>query len=196
MLASALAPSNWIMPLPPHEGLGYPAYPEGMSFDHAAVEPSSGLLLFYVPTLAAADSYLNLLYYIPLEPLQGTVGYTPTGERTMQPVLLESRESSAYAGKSMSVVATVYTTSHAPSLVFTLFAGLYVRHDWLSGAFHPLGRCVVCPEGRTSLPGSLSVNNCYCKVFCVSVLLNVVRGCWAPCRSTTATVFFFALVKV
>ena len=116
-----------------------------MSFDHASVEPLSGILLFYVPTLVAANEYYNLLYYIPLD--ENVAGYVPNGERNMQPVLLESTEHSLYAGKLLSVVATVFTTNHAPSLVFTLYAGLFVRYDWISGklfelSYHALRRAL------------------------------------------------------
>ena len=161
-VSSALVRSGWIMPLPVIESSAgtvsqYPSYPAGMSLDHAAIEPLSGILLFYVPTMVDASTYLNLLYYIQPDPRHD--------ERLSQPVLLES-PNSAYAEKSMSAVATVYTTAYAPTLLFMLYAGLYVRYDWVSGAFHPLGSCLACPQGRTSLPGAQSVYECYCQVCC------------------------------
>jgi hypothetical protein len=161
-LGSALAPSNWIMPPPPAVGLNnnYPSYPAGMSLDFAAVEPLSNVLLFYVPTLTAANTYLHLLYYIPVDVTsQGGIG-----ERNMQPVLLESEENSIYAGKLLSSISTVYTVLNGPDVIFTLYAGMYVRYGWISGAFHPMGSCVQCPAERTSMPGARSLYECYCAV--------------------------------
>ena len=70
-----------------------------MSFDFAAVEPLSGSLFFYVPTMASSDSFVSRMYYIPVDSTTEQ-GYVPSGERMMQPVYVEDADLSEYAGKT------------------------------------------------------------------------------------------------
>lgn len=142
-LSVGLAPSGWIMP-PSFSGGGTASYPAGMAMDHSAIEPLSGILLFYTPTVApggSSEDPLNLLYYIP-PPTEA--GQERASAR--QPVLMQSAEQSPYyaeASGTLLPIATAYHAEEAPHMLFTLYTGLWVRYAWLgasSSAYIQLAR--------------------------------------------------------
>jgi hypothetical protein len=94
-----------------------------------------------------------------------SVWYVATGQRSMQPVLLEDYNLSMYAGKTLQAVSTVYNPSAGATLLFTVYAGVFVRFGWLSGAtrFKNLLHCSACPDRYTSFRGATSVYDCFCK---------------------------------
>jgi hypothetical protein len=156
---TVLAPAGWLMPVNSN------TYPDGMSLDYASVEQLSSTLLFYVPTVKPDGSFFSILYYIPSDEGSRGVGYVPTGQRSMQPVMLEDVAISRYAQKTMQPVSTVYNPSAGATLVFTAYAGVFARFGWVSGptAFKSILHCSQCPERYTSYRGATSVYGCFCK---------------------------------
>lgn len=176
-----LRPTPWLMPV-----LDKNTYPMGITLDHAAVEPLSGVLFFYVPTLAPGSSDLeNVLYYISAEP-------DASFERSTQPVLLSSAEQSPYASGLMLVVSSGYPGSDAPRLVFTLYTGLWVCYAWLTSTYHQLARCASCPLDKTSDRGSLSRDQCFCKP---GTFANATTGVCQPVRSQCPAGYFIAAME-
>ena len=166
-------PSGWIMPVNSN------TYPDGMSLDYASVEPLSSSLLFYAPTLKPDGSFFSILYYIPSDEYSRGIGYVPTGQRSMQPVMMEDEGLSPYARKTMQPVSTVYNPSAGATLVFTIYAGPMARFGWVSGPtpFRSILHCSPCPERYTSYRGAASVYDCFCKP---GTYLNAETGACTP----------------
>ena len=170
-LSKALVPTSFRMPAVPASSAGsltaqppVDPYPAGMTFDYAAVEPLSSALFFYNPTLVDASTYLSILFYIPVDQNRG-VGYVPNGERNMHPIRSEHVPDSPFAGRSLAQVSTVYKPDAGATLLFTLYAGTFVRYDWtidLQPRFQSLMQCSQCPPSFTSDRGSNSISACYC----------------------------------
>lgn len=161
---SALEPTGWSMPSTAalSEQLLQPSFPQGMILDSAAVDPLTGDLFFYTPTLLSASSlYVSLLYYIPAENREES-GAVMTGQRTMQPVFVEDPVRSAYHQRLFASISLIFNTDRAPVLAFTLHGGLYVQYPWYSGYFVPLAVCTPCPSGLTSPAGATWVGQCVC----------------------------------
>jgi hypothetical protein len=177
---NALVPANFAMPAAASPGtVATDAYPAGISFEYAAIEPLSSSLFFYTPTLLNPTTYLNVLYYIPVDQNRG-VGYVPNGERNMQPIRSEDPDLSPYAGRSLAPVSSVYNPAAGATIVFTMYAGIFTRFSWMleqQPRFRSLMNCVPCPDRFTSDRGAQSRAECYCKG---GTFLNTTSGECVP----------------
>jgi hypothetical protein len=183
--ASVLAPSGFS--LSKTTGEDESMFPAGISFDHAWVEPSTGHLLFYAPTLLPespegslfASSVVSMLYFLPAssfmlsdgstaEPIDGAGPW----DRAVQPVSV-ALGGSASMRRVLSTLLTSYDADAPPRLLFTLYGPLFyaTASSWLSlglppptaTTFRSAYPCSACPAGTTTLqPGARSIDECQC----------------------------------
>jgi hypothetical protein len=160
LVKSAMAATRYSVPW---QQTSYPRYTDGFSFDHAAIEPLSNSLFFYVPTQLGANSFASQLFYIPVPVNDGGGSYTPTGERDALPVLVSTDPN--YGTRTLSSIAYAYNTENPIAMLFTLYAGLFVRLDGVSQVqeYTPLGKCSQCPPRMTSSLGATSNQDCFCE---------------------------------
>lgn len=127
-----LEPTRWQLPGP------ISRYPLGMSFDSAAVEPLSNALVFYVPTVNGNGELNSFLHFIPIidpasPPEEGAVQLMDGERDDVQPIWLEDSTRSNYAGNIPFAFSQATSGGEMPRLIFTLYAGLFGRFEYISG---------------------------------------------------------------